>query len=212
MSSRVGAFGDGVAQTPNLDALAEEGVRYDRVFTTAGVCAPSRASHILGMHQIATGTQHMRTSSAPAGGYKSVPPAEAKAYPELLRSAGYYTYTDHKLDYQFSGAMAGTGPFTIWDEDGAAATAWRHREEGQPFFGLINFLATHEGGVFRQIGNMPESFVHFVMQVMRWYVIDEVKAVTDPNDVPLPSYFRIRPRYAPMLRASTTTSPIWIPK
>ena len=57
MSPRVGAFGDRVAVTPNLDALAAEGVRYTNTFTTAGVCAPSRAAHILGMHQISTGTQ-----------------------------------------------------------------------------------------------------------------------------------------------------------
>ena len=74
MSPRVGAFGDRVAVTPNLDALAKQGVRYTNTFTTAGVCAPSRAALILGMHQIATGTQHMRSSSRPEGGYYSVPP------------------------------------------------------------------------------------------------------------------------------------------
>ena len=104
LSSRVGAFEDDVAQTPHLNALARQGVRYDQVFTTSGVCAPSRAAHILGMHQIATGTQHMRASSAPTGAYVSVPPPQVKAYPELLRAAGYYTYTDNKLDYQISGA------------------------------------------------------------------------------------------------------------
>ena len=31
----------------------------------------------------------MRTSSRPAGGYTSVPPPEMKAFPELLRAAGY---------------------------------------------------------------------------------------------------------------------------
>ena len=65
MSSRVGVFGDSVARTPNLDALAAQGVRYANVFTTAGVCAPSRAAHVLGMHQISTGTQHMRSSTHP---------------------------------------------------------------------------------------------------------------------------------------------------
>ena len=92
MSPRVGAFGDSIAVTPSLDALAAEGVRYPNTFTTAGVCAPSRASHILGMHQISTGGQHMRTMSAPDGGYFAVPPAAVKAYPELLRATGYYLY------------------------------------------------------------------------------------------------------------------------
>ena len=77
MSSRVGAFGDPVAVTPNIDTLAAQGVRYTNTFTTAGVCAPSRAAHILGMHQISTGTQHMRTGRL---GYFSVPAPEVKAY------------------------------------------------------------------------------------------------------------------------------------
>ena len=62
LSPRIGAFGDAVARTPNLDRLAAEGTRFTNVFTTAGVCAPSRAALILGRHQISTGTQHMRSS------------------------------------------------------------------------------------------------------------------------------------------------------
>ena len=78
LSPRIGSFGDPVARTPNLDRLAEEGVRFTNVFTTAGVCAPSRAGLILGRHQISTGTQHMRSSG---GGYLAVPPPDAKAFP-----------------------------------------------------------------------------------------------------------------------------------
>lgn len=189
LSSRVGAFEDDVAQTPHLNALARQGVRYDQVFTTSGVCAPSRAAHILGMHQIATGTQHMRASSAPTGAYISVPPPQVKAYPELLRAAGYYTYTDNKLDYQISGAWDGSGPFSIWSREGVGATAWRLREQGQPFFGFINFIATHESGVFRPVGDMPESWVHLMMQLMRWYMVGDVETVTDPAIVPLPPYY-----------------------
>ena len=48
MSLRVGAFGDSVAETPNIDKLASEGIRYPNVFTTAGVCSPSRAALITG--------------------------------------------------------------------------------------------------------------------------------------------------------------------
>ena len=120
MSLRVGAFGDEVAVTPNIDRLASEGVRYPNTFTTAGVCAPSRAAHITGMHQNSFGGQHMRTASSPLGSYRAVPPPQVKAYPELLRAAGYYTWTGRKLDYQFSGPMANSGPFSIWDQEGGA--------------------------------------------------------------------------------------------
>lgn len=190
MGPRVGAFGDRVAITPNLDALAAEGVRYTNTFTTAGVCAPSRAAHILGMHQISTGTQHMRSSTRPEGGYYSVPPQNAKAYPELLRAAGYYTYTDDKLDYQFSSPFAHSGPGTIWNLEGAAATDWDKRAPGQPFFGFVSFFVTHESGVFSPLGTMPHSAMHAAMQLMRWYSLDAaVPEVVHPQDIAVPPYY-----------------------
>ena len=48
---------------------------------------------------------------APEGAYTAVPPAQVKAFPELLRGAGYFTFTSEKLDYQFSdSALTGSGP------------------------------------------------------------------------------------------------------
>ena len=142
MSPRVGAFGDPVARTPNLDALAREGVRYTHVFATAAVCAPSRSALITGVHQQTLGTMHMRTSSfgkdmdhgAP---YQAVPPARIKAFPELLRAAGYCAINNPKTDYQFG------EPFTVWDESGAQAD-WSHCAAGQPVFAMINHGQTHE--------------------------------------------------------------------
>jgi arylsulfatase A-like enzyme len=149
MSARVGAFGDDVASTPNLDALAASGVRFPNTFTTAGVCAPSRAAHITGMYQIAFGAQHMRTSWYKESPYRAAPPTEVKAYPELLRHAGYYTFTNRKLDYQFSSPGVGSGPFTIWDHEGAEPD-WSGRRAGQPFYGLVNIPATHESQMFTE--------------------------------------------------------------
>jgi N-sulfoglucosamine sulfohydrolase len=190
MSPRVRAFGDRVAVTPNLDALATQGVRYTNTFTTAGVCAPSRAALILGMHQIATGTQHMRSSSRPEGAYYSVPPVGVKAFPELLRASGYFTYTDNKLDYQFSRPVAHTGPSTIWDLEGAVAGDWNKRAPGQPFFGFINFMATHESGLFTPLGSVPHSAMHFAMQLLRWWTTDEpVPEVVKPEDIYVPPYY-----------------------
>ena len=190
MGPRVGAFGDSVAVTPHLDALAAQGVRYTSTFTTAGVCAPSRAAHILGMHQISTGTQHMRSSTRPAGGYYSVAPEGVKAYPELLREAGYFTYTDYKLDYQFSGTLADSGPPTIWDREGGVAWDWNNRADGQPFFGFINFMVTHESGIFRPLGSKPESVAHFAMQLLRWWQLDgAVPEVVRPQEIVVPPYY-----------------------
>ena len=188
LGPRVGSYGDQHAITPNLDALAQQSTRFTHVFTTAGVCAPSRAALITGQHQISFGAQHMRTSTAPLGGYLAQPPAQLRALPELLRQLGYYTYTDRKLDYQFSGIRAGSGPFTLWDRDGQRAEDWRKRPEGKPFFALINFMQTHESGVMRADG-LSYSSSHSETQRMRKALGLVAKPVTDPTTLSLPPYY-----------------------
>lgn len=140
---RMGFMGDNIAHTPNLDRLAQQSVLFTHSFTTAGVCSPSRSALITGVHQQTLGTQHMRTSSygenMPEGHpYQAVPPPQIKAFPELLRAAGYFTMNDSKTDYQFG------NPFTVWDQNRAGAN-WNDRAPNQPFFAMINHEVTHEG-------------------------------------------------------------------
>ncbi|MBI3970064.1 MAG: sulfatase-like hydrolase/transferase [Chloroflexi bacterium] len=44
----VGAYGNPVVQTPNLDRLAREGVRCERAYTSSPICMPARASVLTG--------------------------------------------------------------------------------------------------------------------------------------------------------------------
>ena len=146
MSPHLGAYGDKLARTPVLDRLAKESIRYTRAFTTAPVCAPSRAAIITGMYQNAIGAQHMRTTEDRVpelpGPYLAVPPFYVKAFPEYLRAAGYFTSNRAKTDYQFG------VPFTIWDDLGREAH-WRNRpDKSQPFFSVFNLEVTHESQIF----------------------------------------------------------------
>ena len=188
LSPRIGSYGDPQARTPNLDALAQRSTRFTRAFTTAGVCAPSRAALVSGQHQISFGAQHMRSSTAPLGSYLAQPPKDLRALPERLRQLGYFTYTDNKLDYQFSGIRAGSGPFTLWDHEGGSAEDWRKRRPEQPFFGLINFMHTHESGVMRPTGK-PFSRSHAQSQIMRKALGLAATPMTDPARVALPPYY-----------------------
>lgn len=189
MSSHIGAFGDAVAVTPNLDQLALEGLRYTNTFATASTCGPSRAALLTGVHQIFTGSQHMRAIDRPAGSYMSVPPPEVKAFPELLRQAGYYTFTDGKLDYQFSGVLANSGPFSLWSDD-SGNNNWQARAQGQPFFGLINFFATHESGSFPPLGNWPNSITHFITQLIHFFTdYSSGDGPVQPKDIALPPFY-----------------------
>ena len=146
MSPHLGAYGDALARTPVLDQFATQSIRYSHAFTTAAVCAPSRAAIITGMYQTAIGAHHMRTTDDRVpelpGPYLAVPPFYVKAFPEYLRAAGYYTTNRAKTDYQFG------VPFTIWDELGETAH-WRGRPDpSQPFFSVFNLEVTHESRIF----------------------------------------------------------------
>jgi arylsulfatase A-like enzyme len=133
-----------VALSPVLDQLARSGVRFTRMFSSSGVCAPSRAALITGMYASSIGANNMRTSSADRVGlpkYEAVPPPAVRPFTESLRAAGYYTTNNAKTDYQFR------PPLTAWDENGRDAH-WRHRPEGMPFFSIFNLETTHESQVW----------------------------------------------------------------
>ena len=149
MGPYIPPFGDSTVVTPNLSKLANEGVIYPNLYSTSGVCAPSRAALATGMYPSSIGANHMRTNSytkergLPA--YEAVPPSEVKMISEWFRKAGYYCTNNYKTDYQFK------APVTAWDESSPYAH-WRNRNDNQPFFSVINFTETHESGLFEPYG------------------------------------------------------------
>ncbi|MCC5942550.1 MAG: sulfatase-like hydrolase/transferase [Balneolaceae bacterium] len=150
ISPLLGAYGDPIVQTPVTDSLAEEGMLFTNAFTTAGVCAPSRAAIITGMHQSSIGAHHMRTMHEGPGlptPYLTVPPSHVKAFTEYLRAAGYYTTNNVKTDYQFAPFMDPRQPLTAWDESSPDAH-WKNTPSGMPFFSVINLMTTHESRVW----------------------------------------------------------------
>lgn len=168
LSPRLAAYGDNTVATPNIDRLAKEGVVYENVFTTAGVCSPARNAIITGRYQTSNGGHNMRTlgntypeQTGLPKSYNSVPPHDVKCFPEYLRAAGYYTTNNEKTDYQFE------APITVWDEVSNTAD-WRGRAKNQPFFTVINFTTTHESQVWKRDNN---------------------KLRVDPKSVPVPPYY-----------------------
>ena len=146
------SYGGTGGKTPFLNALAAESVQYNQVFATAGVCAPSRAALITGAYQTSIGAMHMRTLAPSAAaldayppgfkGYSTLLPEGMRTYPELLRSAGYYTSNNSKEDYQFE------SPVTMWDDSSVKAHYRNRPDSTQPFFSIFNFTISHESQVW----------------------------------------------------------------
>src|SRR3954467_15928254 len=88
---QMGCYGDPIARTPNVDALAAKGMLYKRAWSNAPCCAPARTTIISGMMAPSLGGEHMRS--------EVVMPAGAKMYPQFLREAGYYCTNHAKEDY-----------------------------------------------------------------------------------------------------------------
>ncbi|MUH37544.1 DUF229 domain-containing protein [Zobellia amurskyensis] len=149
MGPYIPSFGDSTIVTPNLSRLAKEGVIYPNLYSTSGVCAPSRAAITTGMYPTSFGANGMRTTSytevTGLPSYGAVPPPEARMVSELLRMNGYYCSNNDKEDYQFK------APKTAWDESSPYAH-WRNRANNQPFFSVFNFTETHESGLFEPYG------------------------------------------------------------
>ncbi|MEM7656763.1 MAG: sulfatase-like hydrolase/transferase [Bacteroidota bacterium] len=130
ISPALGAYGDALAKTPNLDRLAEQSVIFDQAYATAPICAPARTCLITGLYATSLGSQHLRC--------EITLPEEVQPFPYYLQEAGYYVTNRNKTDYNFS-------PDGIWDHWSGSYAPWRNREGDQPFFSFINVDPTHEG-------------------------------------------------------------------
>jgi iduronate 2-sulfatase len=58
----MGCYGDPIAKTPNMDALAARGLRFDLAYCNQAVCAPSRFTLMLGAHSSSTGLYGLGSS------------------------------------------------------------------------------------------------------------------------------------------------------
>lgn len=132
-SPNLGCYGDAYARTPNLDLLAQAGIRYTHAFATAPVCSPARSCLITGMYASSLGTQRLR-SQFPV-------PENVRGFSAWLRDAGYYCSNNVKTDYNLRGEQAFIAE--AWDESSASAD-WTKRRPGQPFFAVFNFMTTHQ--------------------------------------------------------------------
>lgn len=154
-----GCYGADHVLTPNLDRLAAEGCRYDEAYSTAPVCAPSRATMVTGRYPMRLGTHHMRSTLLD-------PP---RLFTHELRDAGYHVSWPTKLDFNLE-------PTEGWCDD---TDDWLGRLRSatmpdRPWFAFVNLAITHESSMW------PDEL---------WPAErPRPPRITDPATVPVPSY------------------------
>lgn len=81
--------GKAAVPTPNIDRLAKRGVRFQRGYSTASVCSPSRAGLLSGQYQQRHGFEYLVPEGADAGGQGLA--RDQRLMAEPLKAAGYRT-------------------------------------------------------------------------------------------------------------------------
>ena len=87
MSANFGCYGETTIETPNVDQMAAEGVKFTNAIVTAPVCSTCRSAFITGMYQTSIGSHHHRSGRGPL---KIKLPRDVVPVPKLFKDAGYH--------------------------------------------------------------------------------------------------------------------------
>ncbi len=122
--NHLGCYGDATVKTPNIDKVAEEGVRFTHAFCPAPSCTPARAAMLTG--------QDIWRLEEGANLWGTIPSRFA-VYTDLLEEAGYLV--------GYEGKGWGPGDYTAggWNRNpagnryGSFEEFYNERDRGQPF-------------------------------------------------------------------------------
>ena len=106
------AFG-GLMQTPTLDSLANNGLRYTNFHSTA-VCSPTRAALLTGRNHHSVHMGYLNYSSLGFPGYDAIMPGDKATIAEILHENQYNTYAVGKYHLAPLNEITPVGPFDRW--------------------------------------------------------------------------------------------------
>ncbi len=131
----LGCYGQTRIQTPNIDRLAAEGIRFTQAYAGATVCAPSRCCLMTGKH---TGHASVRGNKRPELGI----PVGETTVAQLLKQAGYETAL-----------------FGKWGLGGPGTGSVPNTRGFDHFFGYLDQLHAHSAYPEHLWDNQNEAFL-----------------------------------------------------
>ncbi len=124
-----GCYGNDAIRTPNIDALATRGLKFENAFLTVAQCSPTRISILTGRYPHATGAEDLH-----------MPLAEGKKIvPSHLKEAGYYSGHMKKTHY---GKFA-SQQFDWYDKGLERFGDFLDATDEKPFFLWVGFTDAH---------------------------------------------------------------------
>lgn len=125
LRTSLGAYGDSIAITPNIDQLASEGMTFRQTFSQVAVCAPSRASLMTGLRPDSTRVWHLGDK------FREIDP-EALTMPQHFSKHGYHTVNLGKIFHNY---MADS---ISWDEPDLRPSRYKQKDwlkrDGETFY------------------------------------------------------------------------------
>jgi arylsulfatase A-like enzyme len=149
-------YGSNLIQTPNLDRIAKEGMRFDRCFVTNSICTPSRVTLLTGQYSHVNGVPVFNR-------FDGAKPNVAKH----LQAAGYYTAIVGKwhlgsdpTGFDYWNILPGQGAYhnpVLYDKNGSTKydghvsdvvtdltlSVLKNRPSDKPFFMMYHHKAPH---------------------------------------------------------------------
>ncbi len=183
----------GPCQTPTLDRLAANGLRYNRFHTTA-ICSPTRQALLTGRNHHSVGMAGITEIATGAPGYSSVRPNSMAPLAETLKLNGYATAQFGKNHEVPVWQTSPVGPFDAWPTGGGGF---------EYFYGFIGgeanqwYPTLYEGTTPVEIRKTPEEGYHLMADMtdkaIKW--IGQQKALMP--DKPFFIYFAPGATHAP---------------
>jgi len=162
----IGCYGNNVVKTPNIDRIANGGLRFTNAFLTASSCSPSRCCIISGRYPHSNGAAELHTPL----------PESQIPFPLLLREHNYYTAQAGKwhLGPAAHRAFDRYTDNNNYDNGDGGENNWvrflKERPKDKPFF---YWFASHDAH--------------------RPWGADTAKITHDPNKLDIPLYFTDTP-------------------
>ena len=157
-------YGGKLIETPNIDRIAKEGIRFENAFCTNGLCAPSRATLLTGTYDHINGMLTNPDLTLTKGRRPHFDPAQV-TFPKILKQHGYQTGTVGKWHLPVNPADVGFDYFLY--KNGA----------GGPYYASTGYLGNPGIGSHEV---RPMQFDGYITDVMTDHAIKGMQEFKQP--------------------------------